>query len=123
MLKKSLIDNQEIASQVQWDKWEVYFSDERLVPLNHPDSNFGLFNELVLAELPAGTPKPKVYTIDESLLTGSDGQVAGADLEKGSCHRQGLSRKVAKGWQARLNSFGLRSRRSYLFSFPLAISC
>lgn len=96
VLKKSLIDNQEIASQVQWDKWEVYFSDERLVPLNHPDSNFGLFNELVLAELPAGTPKPKVYTIDESLLTGSDGQVAGADLEKDLAIAKDYQEKLPK---------------------------
>ena len=48
ILKQALIDNKEIGSKAQWDKWEVYFSDERLVPLYHPDSNFGLFNEMVL---------------------------------------------------------------------------
>lgn len=75
VLKKALIDNSEIAPDIKWNKWQVYFSDERLVPLNHADSNYGLFNELVLAHLPLGQ-KPTVHTIDESLLTGEDGLVS-----------------------------------------------
>lgn len=82
MLKKTLIDNKEIAAKVQWEKWEVYFSDERLVPLDHPDSNYGLFHTLVLEALPSGVSKPKVHTIDESLLTGKDGQLVDADEKK-----------------------------------------
>ncbi|ODV80105.1 6-phosphogluconolactonase-like protein [Suhomyces tanzawaensis NRRL Y-17324] len=94
VLKKALIDNPEIAQQVKWDQWEVYFSDERLVPLDHPDSNYGLFNELVLANLPAGTPKPKVNTINTDLLTGQDGQVSGADAAKDA--------EIAKDYEAKL---------------------
>ncbi|CCE82025.1 Piso0_002718 [Millerozyma farinosa CBS 7064] len=82
VLKKALIDNKDIGSNVQWEKWEVYFSDERLVPLNHPDSNYGLFNEMVLSNLPSGVARPKVHTINESLLTGKDGQVEGSDVTK-----------------------------------------
>ncbi|KAI5968213.1 SOL3 [Candida margitis] len=82
VLKEALIDNKDIGAEVQWEKWEVYFSDERLVPLNHEDSNYGLFHEKVLKSLPANSAKPKVHTIDESLLTGKDGQVEGADVEK-----------------------------------------
>ncbi|RLV95397.1 6-phosphogluconolactonase 3 [Spathaspora sp. JA1] len=82
VLKKALIDNKQVASNVKWDQWEVYFSDERLVPLDHPDSNFGLFNELVLKHLPSGTGKPKLNIIDESLVTGKDGQLEGADEKK-----------------------------------------
>ncbi|KAK6204613.1 6-phosphogluconolactonase-like protein [Scheffersomyces amazonensis] len=82
VLKKALIDNKDIAAEVKWDKWEVYFSDERLVPLDHEDSNYGLFNSLVLKNLPAHIVLPKVYTIDESLVTGKDGQVQDVDLEK-----------------------------------------
>lgn len=78
VLKQCLIDNSSIAPHIQWDKWEVYFSDERLVPLDHPDSNYGLFNEMVLSNLPTNTTKPKVNAIDESLLTGKDGQIASA---------------------------------------------
>lgn len=78
VLKAALIDNKELAGQVQWDKWEVFFSDERLVPLDHEDSNYGLFHQMVLSNLTA--TKPKVHTIDESLLTGKDGQLEGSDL-------------------------------------------
>lgn len=82
VLKKALIDDSNIAPEVQWNKWEVFFSDERLVPLNHPDSNYGLFNEMVLAHLPAGSGKPKVNTIEEELLTGKDGLTDGVDVSK-----------------------------------------
>ena len=75
ILKQALIDNKEIGSQAQWDKWDVYFSDERLVPLYHPDSNFGLFNEMVLKNLPADTKNLKLNVIDASLLTGKDGKL------------------------------------------------
>lgn len=83
VLKKALIDNAEIAKEVEWANWNVYFSDERLVPLDHEDSNYGLFNEMVLKNLPANSAKPNVHTIDESSLTGKDGQAGeGADQKK-----------------------------------------
>lgn len=80
VLKAGLIDSAEFAGQVQWDKWQVYFSDERLVPLNHADSNCGLFISLVVDHLSG--PKPTVHAIDASLLSGKDGQVDGSDEEK-----------------------------------------
>lgn len=81
-LKKALIDNQEAYKQVKWDKWEVYFSDERIVPLKHEDSNAGLFISLVIDQLPSDITKPKVITIDESLVTGKDGLIEGGDVSK-----------------------------------------
>lgn len=81
-LRRALIDNEQVASKVQWDKWEVYFSDERLVPLNHEDSNGGLFIQLVVEQLPKGSARPKVISINESLVTGKDGQVQDADIDK-----------------------------------------
>ncbi|KAH3679922.1 hypothetical protein WICMUC_000665 [Wickerhamomyces mucosus] len=73
VLKAGLIDNESIRSKVQWSKWKVYFSDERLVPLDHEDSNYGLFNKLVLEALGhAGVPGPTVFTINESLLHDTD---------------------------------------------------
>lgn len=80
VLKAALIDNEELAKQVQWEKWEVFFSDERLVPLDHEDSNYGLFNEKVLSHLKG--PKPTVHTINDSLLTGENGQIEGSDEAK-----------------------------------------
>lgn len=76
VLKAALVEGS-LAPRVQWDKWRVYFSDERLVPLDHADSNCGLFNEMVVKHL-AG-PKPEVHPIDTLLLTGKDGAVEGSD--------------------------------------------
>lgn len=78
VLKKALVDNTQNAPLVQWDKWEVYFSDERLVPLDHPESNYALFKENVLDHV----PKVVVHPIDASLLTGKDGELEGADESK-----------------------------------------
>ncbi|OBA21512.1 6-phosphogluconolactonase [Metschnikowia bicuspidata var. bicuspidata NRRL YB-4993] len=80
VLKAGLVDNAAAAGKVQWEKWEIFFSDERLVPLDHADSNYGLLNESVLKFLTGA--KPTVHTIDASLLTGSDGQIEGADEQK-----------------------------------------
>ncbi|KAH3669006.1 hypothetical protein OGAPHI_002761 [Ogataea philodendri] len=70
VLNKGLIANSENYAKIQWSKWEVYFSDERLVPLDHEDSNYGLFNEMVLKSLSEKKQQlPKVFTIKESLLS------------------------------------------------------
>lgn len=82
VLKKALIDNSDIAPHIKWDKWDVYFSDERIVPLDHEDSNYGLFNDMVLKNLPEKSPQPEVHTIDASLITGKDGQIEGSDPAK-----------------------------------------
>ena len=78
VLKKALVDDKQIAPLVKWDKWEVYFSDERLVPLDHPESNYGLLKQNVLDHV----PKVVVHPIDVSLLTGKEGELAGADEAK-----------------------------------------
>lgn len=78
VLKKALVDDKQIAPLVKWDKWEVYFSDERLVPLDHPESNYGLLKQNVLDHV----PKVVVHPIDVSLLTGHEGELAGADEAK-----------------------------------------
>ncbi|KAK4114124.1 6-phosphogluconolactonase [Canariomyces notabilis] len=53
---------------VKWDKWEIFFADERAVPLDHPDSNYGLLKAELLDKLPAGTPQPVVHPIDVEYL-------------------------------------------------------
>jgi len=54
---------------VHWDKWEVFFADERAVPLNDADSNYALLKSELLDKLPAGTPQPVVHTIEETYLS------------------------------------------------------
>ncbi|AET40310.1 6-phosphogluconolactonase SOL4 Ecym_5572 [Eremothecium cymbalariae DBVPG len=70
VLERALLQDAEIAPQVQWSKWNVYFCDERLVSLEHPDSNFGAFKKYVLEPLASSGSHilPTVYTINESLL-------------------------------------------------------
>ncbi|KAJ9126129.1 hypothetical protein QFC24_002402 [Naganishia onofrii] len=55
---------------VQWDKWEIFFCDERVVPLDHEDSNFRACNDAFLSHVPI--PREQIHTIDESLLDDLD---------------------------------------------------
>lgn len=66
VLEKALISDSEVAPKIQWDKWHIYFVDERIVPLDHPDSNYGAFKATVLDKLTA--TQPHVYPIDDSLV-------------------------------------------------------
>lgn len=66
---------------VVWDKWDIYFADERLVPFTDKDSNYGLAKQLIFDKLQElGKPQPKVYHIDESLL--DDAQAVADAYEK-----------------------------------------
>ena len=41
----------DLASDVDWNRADVYFADERAVPPDHPDSNFRMAREILLAPL------------------------------------------------------------------------
>lgn len=65
ILAKGLLKN----DQIKWSKWVIYFSDERVVPLNDKDSNFGSFEKMVLEPLAHESKVgPKVVTINENLV-------------------------------------------------------
>lgn len=66
ILAKGLLKN----DAIKWSKWVIYFSDERVVPLNDADSNFGEFQKQILNELAHETGKigPTVVTINENLV-------------------------------------------------------
>ncbi|KAK4683421.1 6-phosphogluconolactonase, partial [Tremellales sp. Uapishka_1] len=51
---------------VQWDKWEVFFCDERVVPLDSPDSNYHSNYLSFLSDVPI--PPSQIHKIDPSLL-------------------------------------------------------
>ncbi|KAF8542894.1 hypothetical protein BDD12DRAFT_727735 [Trichophaea hybrida] len=55
------------SPDVDWSCWEIFFADERAVPLYHEDSNYGLLKKEFLDKIP-GDKKPLVHTIDETLL-------------------------------------------------------
>ncbi|KAG2075262.1 6-phosphogluconolactonase [Suillus decipiens] len=57
-----LIDN----PFVKWDKWQVFFADERCVPLDHEDSNYNLCRKELFSKVPI--PEKNIHSIDVSLL-------------------------------------------------------
>lgn len=64
ILKEGLLSKLEY---IEWDKWDVYFADERLVPFESPDSNYGQAKREIFDHI-EGDKKPNVYHIDSSLL-------------------------------------------------------
>ncbi|KAG7662278.1 SOL1 [[Candida] subhashii] len=83
---------------IEWDKWDIYFADERLVPFHSPDSNYGQAKREIF-DLIKGDKKPNVYHVDESLIY--DNQEAADDYEKQ------LIRNFAKKDSVKLPMFDL----------------
>lgn len=54
-------------SEIDWGKWDIYFADERLVPFDSPDSNYGSAKREIF-DLIKSDVKPNVYHIDELLI-------------------------------------------------------
>jgi 6-phosphogluconolactonase len=52
---------------VDFTKWEIFFADERAVPLDHDDSNYALLKTELLDKIPEGQ-KPAVHPIDTTTL-------------------------------------------------------
>lgn len=49
-------------AQIHWDKWHVFFGDERGVPPDHKDSNFRMATEALLSKVPI--PEAQVYRME-----------------------------------------------------------
>lgn len=54
-----LVNEPTLSSQVPWDKMHLFFGDERHVPPIHPDSNFRMATEAMIAKSPM---KPEQVT-------------------------------------------------------------
>ena len=53
---------------VDFSKWEVFFADERAVPLDHEDSNYRLLKDELLDKIPGHLGQPTVHPIDVKYL-------------------------------------------------------
>ena len=53
---------------IDFSRWEIFFADERAVPLDHEDSNYFLLKNELLDKIPEEMGKPLVHPIDESQL-------------------------------------------------------
>jgi len=80
--------------KIKWSKWQIFFADERAVPLNDTDSNYGLLKKTLLDKIPADHPHgaPTVYPIDELLLVDNE---RGVTQEIADAYEQTLVRSFA----------------------------
>jgi 6-phosphogluconolactonase len=71
-LSKALLNktpNENPSTSPQFSKWEIFFADERAVPLDHEDSNYMLVKRDLLDRIPSSEGTPKVYPINISHLS------------------------------------------------------
>ncbi|KAG6020996.1 hypothetical protein E4U40_005682 [Claviceps sp. LM458 group G5] len=62
-----LAPSQGPQDKLDFSKWEIFYADERAVPLDHADSNHALLKAEFLDKLPAGE-QPTVHPIDPAHL-------------------------------------------------------
>ncbi|WVQ74890.1 6-phosphogluconolactonase [Cryptococcus sp. DSM 104548] len=51
---------------IHWDKWQVFFADERIVPLDHPESNYNACAKAFLDHVPIS--REQIHTINTDLF-------------------------------------------------------
>jgi 6-phosphogluconolactonase len=59
-----LLASDEYRDRIEWERWHVFFGDERQVPLNDPRSNFGNARESLLRHVPI--PGTRVHPMTDA---------------------------------------------------------
>ena len=69
-LAKALLDlgNGNSEDMIDFSRWEIFFADERAVPLDHEDSNYKLLKDELLDKIPQQMGQPTVHPIDIKYL-------------------------------------------------------
>ena len=69
-LAKALLAQSDASAgdTVDFSKWEIFFADERAVPLEHEDSNYKLLKDELLDKIPSVMGKPKVHPINTQYM-------------------------------------------------------
>ena len=70
-LIKMLSGLKDEKNNIEWDKWHVFWVDERCVPLDDPESNFGGAYEALFKDVPI--LRENLHAIDDSLYTTNKG--------------------------------------------------
>ncbi|KAG8904693.1 suppressor of los1-1 [Tulasnella sp. 403] len=55
------------SPRVEWNKWQIFFADERVVRLNHPDSNFKLCQDELFSKVPE-IPRQNIHIVDVNTI-------------------------------------------------------
>ena len=86
---------------------QVFYADERLVPLDHEDSNHGLCHKELWSKVPI--PKEHIHTIDASLIEAAAAEPFDEDAleEIADAYEQQLIREFANKDSARFPVFDL----------------
>jgi len=67
-------------SRMSWASWEVFWADERCVPLSSPESNFAAAHELLLKHV--GLPRDRIHSIEDSLGPREAAEAYQAEMER-----------------------------------------
>jgi 6-phosphogluconolactonase len=67
----SLLAQSNYLNRIEWEKVDFFWGDERCVPPDHPDSDFGMARKTLLDHLPQndlpGVYRPKIYRMEGEL--------------------------------------------------------
>jgi 6-phosphogluconolactonase len=99
LAKALLAESKSEEDVIKFDKWEIFFADERAVPLDHEDSNYALVKKELLDKIPAAMGQPIVHPIETEHL--DDTQELADNYEKT------LVNSFAKGDSVKLPIFDL----------------
>ena len=83
-----------LLSEVDWAAWHVFWADERCVPWNSPESNYGVADRLLFRF--TGIPRDQIHALDDTL-----GAVQAAEAY------ESVLRKVLRPAAGRLPRFDL----------------
>ncbi|PGH23268.1 6-phosphogluconolactonase [Polytolypa hystricis UAMH7299] len=81
--------------------WDIFFADERVVPLDHEDSNYRLVKSELIDKIPAALGKPTVHPIDVTHINDDD------PLEVANQYQEELMRSFAAKDSVKLPVFDL----------------
>ena len=66
ILASELVEEKMYLDGIEWQKWQVFFADERSVPHDHADSNYRLVEQELLSKVPI--PRENVHAINAKLV-------------------------------------------------------
>ena len=99
-----------LAAQMPWDRTLVFFGDERGVPPDHPDSNYGMAYAALLSQVPI--PPERVFRIPGEA---TDADAVAAEYARGLAEALGVRRGEVPRLDLVLLGLGIDGHTASLF--------